>query len=86
MSITDEVVDNTNLINITIAQLRGRQGFRQMCSVRKISLQSSFLLKLQGRSLVILFKEIAGQRSRVKIVLHMVPLHNAVESNGVGTN
>ena len=60
------MVDNTNLINITIAQLRGRQGFRQMCSVRKISLQSSFLLKLQDRSLVILFKDIAGQRSRVK--------------------
>ena len=40
-TVYDEVVDNTNLINITIAQLRGSL-FTQMCSVKKISVQRNF--------------------------------------------
>ena len=37
-TVQEEVVDNTNLINITIAQLRGSL-FRQRCSAKEILVQ-----------------------------------------------
>ena len=40
-TVQEEVVDNTNLINITIAQLRGSL-FRHRCSAKEILVQSNF--------------------------------------------
>ena len=44
----------------------GDRGLDRGALLRKYHLKEDFLLKLQDRSLVILFKDIAGQRSRVK--------------------